>query len=103
MPPVGWACADLQSGPFNGDGNLLRLCYSGRRVGRQFKEIPPRLFGHKLRRRREFVSGGETVRPGPIPVASANVIFLQAFAYELHFDGAPSAIGIGLWVVAKRV
>jgi len=43
------------------------------------------------------------VRSGTISVPRPDVILLQAVAYELYFDGAPSAIGIRLGIIAERV
>src|SRR5262249_18787775 len=46
---------------------------------------------------------GEAIGRWPIAIASADVVVLGTLAHGLDADGAPAAVGIGLWVVAERI
>src|SRR6266849_4295912 len=57
----------------------------------------------RLHSRRWLISRRKAVRPGTISVPRPDVILLQAFTCELHFNRAPSPIGIWFRIVAERV
>src|SRR6266404_509793 len=58
---------------------------------------------NRLHSRRWLIGRRKAVRSGTISVPRPDVILLQAFTCQLHFNRAPSTIGIWFRIVAERV
>ncbi len=89
----------------NWTANAERHCFS-MTYNIATSPVETRISGHKEIFTSRFLLGrihflNEPGGFGTITAASADVVFFRGLPYQLHLDGAPAMIGIGLRVVAE--